>query len=127
MQDFSRLEQTSIPSRVIDYDEPEPQTECMICGEKFEEDCHHVCPKCRAKYSTMKNAIEFGSDESSKTKVAINGFLATVFTPEQIDEILAREYVSAGEDHEAQENYCVHPSCDDEFADFICDKLKEEE
>ena len=128
MRDFSRLEQTSIPRSVI-VDETEPQTECLICGEMFEEDGYKICPSCMREYATPKNAIEYGADECAKKKVEINGFLATVFAPEQIDEILKREYLEAvrlSGDRQAAIDYCGAWIRDDSFADFINNKIKEE-
>lgn len=63
---------------------------CDICGEYFHDDDLYsgVCEDCLKDEMTVDNAIKAGAD--AKLEVEINGFLASCFTPEQIEELLIK-------------------------------------
>lgn len=65
--------------------------ECKICGELCNDDELHndVCDDCIHKHATFDNCLNYGDD--SKTNVKINGFVASVLTESQINELLIRE------------------------------------
>jgi hypothetical protein len=85
-------------------------TECACCGKWFDnEDLHGICEGCLEDYETLDNAIKIG--EQYTEKVEINNFLASVFTAEQINEILATA---------AKERFADHSK---EIVDYLeCDK-----
>lgn len=66
--------------------------QCEICGEYFKEDEVHVriCDECLKEEMTIDNAIECGKDDSARTEVSINGFLASCFSQEEIDSLLIK-------------------------------------
>lgn len=90
---------------------------CELCGEYFKEDDLHegVCDECLKMEATVNNALECGKDGSARTEVSVNGFLATVFTEEKIDEILTRELerlIGKSDDHakhviDVAETWCL--------------------
>lgn len=65
---------------------------CDICGEYYREDELHdgICKDCLKEEMTVDNAIECGKDGSARVEVSINGFLASCFSQEQIDELLIK-------------------------------------
>ncbi len=72
----------------------EEMHECKICGEWYTEDelTSGVCNECIYSHDTdVELCYKFGGDENALESVKINGFVASVFTPEQINEILMNE------------------------------------
>lgn len=71
--------------------EIEDMHECKLCGEFYSDDngAAGVCDACIHKHATFDNCLNYGDD--SKTNVKINGFVASVLTESQINEILIRE------------------------------------
>ena len=74
-------------------DEMVEATKCKICGEYYDEDPYDpycdrpeegICKKC----CTLKNALEFGSENTKK--VSLNGFIARMYTSAEIDDILLK-------------------------------------
>ena len=49
-----------------------------------------ICKDCLKEEMTVDNAIECGKDGSARVEVSINGFLASCFSQEQIDELLIK-------------------------------------
>ena len=68
----------------------EDMYECKICGELMSEDdlWGGVCLECIDKHTNLDNCIEFGNDD--KRKVEVNGFIFSLLTEEQINDILVR-------------------------------------
>ena len=66
---------------------------CSLCGEYYrpEDMQDDICIECIKSEMTVDNAIECGKDGSAREDVSINGFLASIFSKEKIDEILIRE------------------------------------
>lgn len=64
--------------------------ECKLCGELYSDDELEsgVCLKCIDKHTNLDNCIEFGNDD--KRKVEVNGFIFSLLTEEQINDILVR-------------------------------------
>lgn len=72
----------------------EEMYQCQICGEWFTDDelTMAVCDECIYKHeSDHELCYKLGNEESAKESITINGFVASVFTEEQINEILMRE------------------------------------
>lgn len=72
----------------------EQMYQCKICGEWFtdEELTMDVCDECIYQHDTdIELLYKIGNEEEAKEKISINGFVASVFTEEQISEILMRE------------------------------------
>ena len=66
---------------------------CPICGEYKPKDLNKVCDYCLEDEETLETALEMG--DKFKDEVEINSFLASVFTPQEIEEILTREFKQA--------------------------------
>ena len=68
-----------------DYEEAK---QCAECGEYFAEDemSGEYCTECLKEHATVENAIESGNEATEK--VSVNGFVAFVFSEEEINEIL---------------------------------------
>lgn len=67
--------------------------ECRICGEKFLPDelfDTDVCQSCIDEYSTLANLRAAGN--VNKEYVEVNGFFATAFTEEEINDILEQKF-----------------------------------
>lgn len=72
----------------------EPMYQCKICGEWFTDDelTSGVCDDCIYQHDTdIELLYRLGNEEDAKETVTINGFIASVLTEEQINEILMRE------------------------------------
>lgn len=69
--------------------------QCEICGEWEDPDnlVEDICERCFDEESTFANAISFVAE--NKEYVEINGYLASEFTPEQIEKILLKELEEA--------------------------------
>ena len=69
----------------------EPMYQCKICGEWFTDDelTSGVCDDCIYQHDTdIELLYRLGNEEDAKETVTINGFIASVLTEEQINEIL---------------------------------------
>lgn len=67
---------------------------CEICGEWHTQDeiTNGVCDKCIYSFdSDIEFCYTLGNEEESTECVSINGFIASVLTNEQINEILIKE------------------------------------
>ena len=72
----------------------EEMQECKICGEYFTEDelTSGVCDDCIYSHDTdIELLYRLGNEEDAKETVKLNGFIASVLTEEQINEIVMRE------------------------------------
>ena len=72
----------------------EEMQECKICGEYFTEDelTSGVCDDCIYEHDTdIELLYKLGDCEEAKETVSLNGFIASVLTEEQINEIVMRE------------------------------------
>lgn len=67
----------------------EEMAQCRICGEYFTEDelSGGVCDECIYEHSTDIELCHKLGEEAEET-IKINGFIASIFTEEQINEIL---------------------------------------
>ena len=64
-------------------------TKCSLCGEWFDNtELHGVCEVCLDEFATVGTALAIG--ETATTDVEINGFIAEVLPPEQINKILTK-------------------------------------
>lgn len=69
----------------------EEMQECKICGEYFTDDelSGGVCDECLYEHSTdIDFCYKLGAEEDAQENVKINGFIASYFSEEQINEIL---------------------------------------
>lgn len=83
-------------------------TECE-CGEYF-NDCDNIgiCNNCLEENATFENAIKIGNENPEK--ISINGYFASEFTVEEIEEILRRELIESSEfvDKRKHKEYCLN-------------------
>lgn len=84
-------------------------TQCEICGEYFRSDEMHdgICDECLEEEMTVENAIECGKDGSARLDISLNGFLASVFSKEKIDEILTEELEKLINISDCNANYVI--------------------
>ena len=69
----------------------EEMHKCEICGEYFTEDelSGGVCDECIYEKATdVEFCYKLGAEENAQESVKINGFVASYFSEEQINEIL---------------------------------------
>lgn len=59
---------------------------CEKCGEWMPDNSHYVCANCRDEYATLDSMIEMGGE--CQNKIALNGFLTSVFSARDIELIL---------------------------------------
>ena len=97
---------------------------CPICKEYKPKDLNKVCDYCLEEEETVENALLMGDEY--KEDVKINSFLASVFTPKEIEEILTREFKEANGSFlreytkEMVKDYLYTEK--EVFADFVYDK-----
>lgn len=84
---------------------------CIECQEWFTDDelIYGYCKECLEEEMTYENAIKYGSE--NEESVAINGFLASCFSADEIQEILLKELTQAKE---------LMPSRIDEYVKTYC-------
>ena len=103
--------------------------ECPNCGsEDFEEAAHcdecdeyfpcdevigHVCEKCLKKHINEDAVFKYG--DARKQGVELNGFLAYVFEPDEIEHILTEHFKSLWKDPRTE---LVEDFCNDDIGDF---------
>lgn len=98
-------------------------TECEVCGEWFDNcEGHGICEVCFDEYETYEDAVDIGKEDLKTVKVELNGFTASVLTPDKIAEILddwvAKNYAN---DKTAIVKYCESDM--DYFTNWILDKV----
>jgi predicted Zn-ribbon and HTH transcriptional regulator len=72
----------------------EEAARCKICGEWFlDNGIDEVCEECKEQNLTYSNALKVGDKE--KQTVEINGFMASVYSISEINDILQRDYERA--------------------------------
>jgi hypothetical protein len=100
-----------------------PARQCKLCGTWFDNtDLHGICEGCLSEEETVGNALELGS--YSQEKVSINGFIAEVLTPKQINKILTKWVEENFVDHsKAVVDYLEGDMS--AFAEFLEDKYGE--
>ncbi len=72
----------------------EEMYQCKICGEWFTDSelTSGMCDECIYQHDTdYELCYRLGNEEEAREAISINGFVASVFTEEQISEILMRE------------------------------------
>ena len=72
----------------------EEMHKCEICGEYYTADelTSGVCDDCIYQHDTdIELLYKLGNEEDAKETVKLNGFIASVLTEEQINEIVMRE------------------------------------
>jgi len=84
---------------------------CIECQEWFTDDelIYGYCKECLEEEMTYENAIKYGSE--NEESVSINGFLASCFSADEIQEILLKELTQAKE---------LMPSRIDEYVKTYC-------
>ena len=99
----------------------ENMQKCEICGEYFCEDEIEwgVCNDCVEKNLTVDNCYRWGKD--CKEKFEINGFLRAVYSDNDIERLLLKNFVEM----------CLHPklvcrSFMDTDYSWFADKIKED-
>lgn len=107
---------------VDDYEEVE---RCTICGELYVQDetDSDICPNCMMSHANIDFCYKVGKD--CETEIEINGFLTSMFSKEQIEEILFRELKKADE---IQKINCV-PFIEEDsswFADKVIEEVENE-
>lgn len=93
---------------------------CSLCGEYFRKDdlWSGICEDCLKSEMTVANAIDCGNEESAKEDVAINGFLASVFSAEEINAILLKAFEERVDASDANKNAAI-----DKAEEFIANDL----
>lgn len=72
----------------------EEMQECKICGEWCTDDelTSGVCDECIYTHtSNIELCYKFGDEEEAKETIKLNGLVASMFTEEQINEILINQ------------------------------------
>lgn len=98
-----------------------PATQCKLCGKWFDDtDLNGVCEVCLEEHETVGTALEMG--DTSRTMVAVNGFIAEVLDEEQINKILTKWVEENFVDHsKSVVDYCEYDkSC---FSEFVEENL----
>lgn len=105
----------------------EKAKKCELCEEYFYNECSYVevCQKCLKKNCTLENAILFGAE--NEKEITINGFYSSVFTVNEINEILTKEYkqfIELMKDESKKEikKYCLNDELD--FSEFLVENEK---
>ena len=99
--------------------------QCKICGEYYSDEDYpyDVCECCAEEYETVGHALEYG--EQRKEKVEINGFIYSVLSNEQINEILTKWVEENFTDHSKYvRDYCEDDKFD--FSEFCIEKYEQE-
>lgn len=67
--------------------------QCKTCGEHFDASDMYgeYCKDCLNSEMTVDNAIKCGAEVDARREVSINGYLASLFSEEDIDALLERE------------------------------------
>lgn len=106
-----------------------PAKQCKICEDWKDEEtdiCNYslrgnVCYQCLDKKSTRKMAITIGKE--FREKVEINGFLANIFTTNEIEAILSKELLQRGDASAKAKEYCsTDLNC---LSEFVMDEWEQ--
>ena len=129
IHDYTDLQ--PLKERVVDYSCDEcgrgdyvKATECKICGSWFDdEDLVGVCESCLEDEETFENAVKLGRENTESRE--INGFLASLFSAEKINDILEQYAEQHFTDHCTE---IVHYCEEDKrfFADLIVENHTED-
>lgn len=67
--------------------------QCKLCGEYFDKgDLYNgICDDCLKEEMTVENAIKCGDEVDARKEISVNGFLASVFSQEEIEKLLLEE------------------------------------
>lgn len=68
--------------------------ECKICGEWFTDSelTSGVCDDCVYEHDTdVELCYKFGDAEEARENISINGFIASIFTAEELEELAINE------------------------------------
>ena len=60
---------------------------CEVCGEVYITDEDDLCEECLKTSSTLENCLDIGDDEAQREQYKLNGFLASVFSEREIEEL----------------------------------------
>ena len=95
-------------------------TICAVCGKPFDgTELNGVCECCLEEYETVESALEIGEQETEK--VDVNGFIAEILTPDQINKILTKWVEENIMDHSPKVvDFCEYDLS--WFSDFVKDK-----
>lgn len=98
-----------------------PAEQCEACGEYYIEDdvTDGVCYKCFDKHCTYQNVMEMGIE--CQENYEINGFLASVFTPKEVEAILMVAFENMPE--KERQNYIENYYDEDRW--FVVSWLRE--
>jgi len=104
--------------------------QCTCCGkwvsdesyprQLFGYEGHQLCKECfDEQASDVRQVIEYGDIDRNKADVKdLNGFLAYVYSPEEIENILMRDFVQMSE-RDQKRWAAEYAACDeDDFADY---------
>lgn len=80
---------------------------CMVCGgfsAEYDERSFCICKECVDQYKTVENALKIGNEYPCNAE--INEFVATIFTNEEINNILIDYVKSNYKDLQKAKEYC---------------------
>ena len=103
-----------------DYEEAR---KCKVCGEYFYEEEYrpeYICDECLEDEACTSYALEIG--ENNTESVEINGYVATLLKPEEINKILT-DYVKANfpECCKQATKYCIEDK--QSFSEFVAERI----
>ena len=84
-----------------DYEEA---SKCPVCGDYITPD-KIVCDECSEDNATVETALAFG-DDINKISVTLNGFLAYMFPPSVIEQILTEVLHNSADKNEMARKFC---------------------
>lgn len=100
----------------LDIDEAE---RCPICEEVFvlDEIDYGVCDECLEKAVTKENA--FGLGDEDRQEVSLNGFMAWLYSADEIEHILEADFRRTSDDWQRTmiRDYCLSDKYD--FAKYV--------
>ena len=81
-------------------------TKCPICDECYIKEDEDLCEVCLEEQCTLENCIDMC--KQVKEEIEISEFLASVFTPQEIEECLLKEFKDMPEHMQKQyiQKYC---------------------
>ena len=71
-----------------EHEEDDPTIDCALCGAEVDEETttYGICEKCWTEHHNFDNALAYG--KVARVDASINGFLAKLLTPDQINSLL---------------------------------------
>ena len=99
---------------------------CEVCNQWFpcDEVTGKVCDKCLKKNITVQNIFKYG--RARKEKVELNGFLAYVYEPDEIEHILTEHFRSLWDERKTEFVNDYITDDPEDFSKWITDEREED-